>query len=66
MVTTVWTFAEPGELACTSRREMVPWVVGCQVMLKVVPATMVVGMVGMVKGFCAAAMVASAPASKAV
>jgi len=45
---------------------MVPGVVGCQVMLKVVPARMVVGMVVMVNMFCAAAMAASAPASKAV
>jgi len=54
------TRVEPGLEAWTRRSETEPCVVGCQVMLKVVPTAMLVGRLAMVNIFWADAIAAKA------
>lgn len=60
MIDTSCTRVEPGLDAWTRRSDMVPCVVGCQVMLNVVPTAMLVGRLAMVNMFWADAIAAKA------
>jgi len=66
MTDTSCTRVEPGVEAWTRRSDIVPWVVGCQVMLNVEPTAMEEGIVAMVNMFWADAIAAKALTKNAV